>query len=469
MIRSKSTHILRRKSNASRTYSSFLKSVNETNKNKCCSSVEISTYYDAIPYLKYCREGSSIIRDTDGPLKLIFDLFAEAVEPVKQLNNNKLSFTQIQEANTTICLTELLMFCDFWTITKKAFISKAEISALLRIVLNNYPNLHQCLDENSFADLLCHLAVVVYSRPPLQSKEIDTNYKKIQSFIQKFKLHDMQFVKQRLFIPKNYGFSVIFNRKLLLKKIAIPKMTRRNTPKTCSSTVDKSSNIRKKGRVSGRNSITSIISMNSILDINEKEDYQHFDFGESSQSVTIRKRPETATGLWNTETTKQLKSLNYNDFHLTRKLLRSHVTADWRKYHSAQFDMKCLRFSHYDLRYKYKLCILNRSTQHIRIEIGCDSRLFIIQYDGNYISQGMQNIVYIQTIAKYKIMKEFKNNAECKSFITCKGINRKGKIMWKTQIPIYYKIVKTSPNDERQQVLFRSFGYLPKCVTPLSL
>ena len=134
-------------------------------------------------------------------------MIVSPVEPVKQLNNNKLTFGQIDEANTTICLVELLMFCEFWGITRKAFISKPEIAALLRITLNNYPDLIQSvLHKEAFSDLLCYLAIVVYSRPPLQSKEIDTNQKKIQSFIQKFKLHDLQFVKQRLYIPNIWVF-----------------------------------------------------------------------------------------------------------------------------------------------------------------------------------------------------------------------------------------------------------------------
>ena len=178
------------------------------------------------------------------------------------------------------------------------------------------------------------------------------------------------------------------------------------------------------------------------------------------------KANSTATGLWNTETTKQLMSLTQDCFILTRKLLRGQVKADWRKYYGTQFDMKCLRFSHYDSRYKYKLSVLNRCKQHIRIDLKCDSRLFIIQYDGNYISQGMQEIVYIQTIPKHKIIQQFNNNHESSTFIICSGINRRGQVVWSCNIPIYYKILRVYPNDDQQLYLQKRF-ILPKCVTPL--
>ena len=66
---------MRKKTEISAAYANFLKDVKE-NEQYECSKFEISTYYDAKPYLKYCREGSSVIRILDGPLKLIFDCFA---------------------------------------------------------------------------------------------------------------------------------------------------------------------------------------------------------------------------------------------------------------------------------------------------------------------------------------------------------------------------------------------------------
>eukprot|EP01084_Bolivina_argentea_P232512 391875_1 len=174
MNRSKSCGTLFKKNLHSPSYQEFLSQINKNQLihhyqshifNNKSNLYALTCYYDAIPYLKDCRERYCCVRDEDGPLTVIFDCFAEAIEPVKQVNNNKLTFDQINEANETICLLELLMFCDLWNITNIAIISRFEISALLRITLKLYPELNKgVLNNDAFCDLLCFLAIVVYSR-----------------------------------------------------------------------------------------------------------------------------------------------------------------------------------------------------------------------------------------------------------------------------------------------------------------
>lgn len=207
-VRSTLTNIANLKTkNFSHTLFAFQKANIDSKRNPSTDLCTIKCYFDAIPYLQLCRERQVCICNEDGPITLLFDFFAEVVDPNKQMNNNKLTFDEIDEANNTICLLEMLMFCDYWGIFEKSYVSRLEICSLLRYTLRFFPELNAGdMNIESFCDFLCYLAIVVYSRPPLQNSILfNTKSKKIQAFINQFKLNDLNYVIQKLAIPKKVG------------------------------------------------------------------------------------------------------------------------------------------------------------------------------------------------------------------------------------------------------------------------
>eukprot|EP01083_Nonionella_stella_P192512 711536_1 len=454
MIRSKSCGSLFKRNIHSAPYSNFL---TEIDKSICDESslYSISCYYDAIPYLQTCRERHHAIRDHDGPLTLIFDCFAQAVPPVRQINNNKLTFQQICEANETICLLELLMFCDFWRITTDAFVSRFEISALFRITLKLYPELkHGVLNQDAFCDFICYLAIVVYSKTPLQSKTIDTNSRKIQAFINKFKLNDLEYVKAKLFVPKTHGFE--FNRwKFVNDPIHSPTKNTSHTRK-----------LNRKRRSISKIQIGSMNTMlfedNTVENTKYSEYIKYSDAAKRTRIIPSAVR-NSSHKMWSLQTTKELMSLSKYHFMITRKLLRQNVKYDWRKYKGNQIDMRCLRYCIKPSKYRYKIVVLNCSSQRIRLDVRFESRLFTVKFKGGYFVRGMKQCIYIETIKKNRIAR--KQDERCVA-LTVYGINRKGVVIWQNVIPIYYKRIPR--NNRHQNLGLQKEKVLPLCVTPLT-
>ena len=163
--------------------------------------LNISCEYDAVPYLQLCRERNKTIRCTKGPVALIFDFFAEAVEPVRQLNQAKLTFSDIDHANSTMCLIELLMFADLWGFLN-GLVTRHEVASLMKYTMRRYtdnPTEASDMTINPFCDFLCYLAIIIYSRPPMnpQMKYLSKT-QKINQFISTFKFNDIVFVRKQL-------------------------------------------------------------------------------------------------------------------------------------------------------------------------------------------------------------------------------------------------------------------------------
>ena len=378
-------------------------------------------YYDAIPYLQFCRERRCGIRDTDGPLTIIFNTFAEAVEPMKQINNNKLTFEQINEANQTICLLELLMFCDYFGITSASKLSRFEVSALLKVTLKMYPNLNKgVLNQEAFCDLLTYLAIFVFSRPPLQCPRIETNSKKISAFLSKFRLNDMDYVNTKCAIPKSQWkhINVVTQQ---LKKKSVSKIEIKSSHRIIQNPHD---------------SRATLMNLSSTQSLNASD------------------------------TTQSLKHLHLKNHHFMklRHLLRRNVSCDWRQYKGQQINMETLRFSELvnSTKYKFKISVLNCSSHQIRLDVQCESQILRVRFNGGYFSRGMRKSVFLETV-DCKHIRKLTDHEKC-SIVTVCGVDRKGKKMWECLVPIYYRL-KQSYESNLQQFL-QQRHVLPACVTP---
>ena len=409
MHTSKSSISLFKRQIHSTTYQQFLSQSKET---KSSNLYSLRCYFDAIPYLQHCRERRSGVRNESGPLRVIFDCFSEAVEPGKQLYANKLTFEQIDEANSTICLLELLMFCDFWKISSDAFLSRFEISALLRITLKCHPNLSKgVLNDEAFCDLLCYIAIVVYSRPPLQSAQIDTNTKKIKAFIQKFRLNELDTVKNRTAAIKAIGFKK-FNKWKYINGAANAPALRGDVSSSSQKTIKLNTKRRSIGKI-------QIGSMNTLLFENALEQKQYCEYTTKRSSNVST----SSIGVWGNEITKYLANASKSELLIGRRLLQQNVKCDWRKYKGIGVNMKCMYTCNDGRSYKYKMLILNCSSKQIRIDVECDSKIFNIRYNGGYFSRGIQKTIFIES---NRNLQRMKNHEKCFSFCVL-GINRKGK------------------------------------------
>ncbi len=385
------------------------------------TSYALSCYYDAIPYLQVCRERRRGIRDTDGPLTLIFNTFAEAVEPMRQINNNKLTFEQINEANQTICLLELLMFCDYFGITAATKLSRFEVSALLKVTLKMYPDLNKgVLNPDAFCDLLTYLAIFVYSRPPLQCAKIETNSQKIEAFIARFRLHEMDYVVSKCSIPKSEWKHINVQTQQLNKR-SVAKLKLTSSHRVVQNPHD---------------SRATLMSL------------------ESTQCLKT------------VDTTQSLKHLHLRNHHFMklRHLMRCNVVCDWRQYKGQQINMQTLRFSEAvdGAKYKFKISVLNCSSRHVRLDVHCESQILNVRFNGGYFSRGMRKAVLLETVDCQHI-RRMPDHEKCCSITVC-GIDRKGQQMWRCQVPIYYRLQQSYGGNIQQFLQQRHV--LPACVTP---
>ena len=398
-----------------------------TDDNQKCIDYALFCYYDAIPYLQVCRERRCGIRDTDGPLTLIFNTFAEAVEPMRQINNNKLTFEQINEANQTICLLELLMFCDYFGITAATKLSRFEVSALLKVTLKMYPDLNKgVLNQEAFCDLLTYLAIFVHSRPPLQCPRIETNSKKITAFIARFRLHEMDYVVSKCSIPKSEWKHINVRTQHLSKCSVSRQLSPRKLELTSSHRVVQNPH----------DSRATLMSL------------------ESTQC------------LHSVDTTQTLKRLRLKNHHFMklRQLLRCNVSCDWRQYKGQQLNMQTLRFSESvdGTKYKFKMSVLNCSSRHVRLDVHCESQILTVRFNGGYFSRGMRKSVLLETVDCERV-RTMSDHEKCCAVTVC-GIDRKGQQMWKCQVPIYYRLQQSYEGNLQQFLQQRHV--LPHCVTP---
>ena len=410
MIKSGSAHnLILSKKVDSLLYKKFLDLKKLENEQKYCN---IICEYNAIPYLYLCNEYSDV-RTEDGAISIIFEFFASYADPANQLNQGNLTFSQIDEANSTMGLLELLAFCHFWNIYPN-YITRQEISQTMRLIMKKGSPLKSGLNLDDFCDLLCYFSIILYDKIKINNREnikkshyinISNNVKtgiKIKLFLKYFKLDDKQYAMKEISRLKNV------NEKL---------------------------------------------DANYLVACSDKKNKKNI----------IKNKPMKLG--WSTKVEKEINQLTKQDYMIIHKNIRQNVKNDWRRFMDISLDIKKIYINN-KYNYRYRIRVKNSYKKLIKITVNCDSKIFIIKYNKNkYIPYGIETPIYIN-INYNKIRNDLYTymNREDIVFINVMGNEKfSNHYLWTYNIPVYINI---KPTQNSENIPFRIKDILPRSVKP---
>ena len=183
-------------SGMSDTYRHFNKQTYRPQPNR--SLVDVTTFFDSECYKKPSTARKAVTTSKPGSLTVLFDFYARITSSKKKMNNNKLSFAQIQRGASTITFAEMILLLRDFDVLPR-LLSKRELRQVWQSRLREEDNVfYRELTYNEFVDYLTRCALLAFPKLDHPGGKRYSSEFKINAFIQFLGIRSMSFVRKKL-------------------------------------------------------------------------------------------------------------------------------------------------------------------------------------------------------------------------------------------------------------------------------